>query len=78
MKTMKQLQAALNEVNNTNDISVVKEHGYYIIKCGGYESEFCYTLKELVKEVSSKETIKMVYRFWTMQGIKTMTIKGVC
>lgn len=78
MKTMKQLQAALNEVNNTNDLEVVKEHGYYIIKCGGYESEFCYTLKELVKEVAAKETIKMVYRFWTMQGIKTMTIKGVC
>lgn len=78
MKTMKQLQAALNEVNNTNDLKVVKEHGYYIIKCGGYESEFCYTLKELVKEVAAKETIKMVYRFWTMQGIKTMTIKGVC
>ncbi len=78
MKTMKQLQAALNEVNNTNDIKVVKEHGYYIIKCGGYESEFCYTLKELVKEVAAKETIKMVYRSWTMQGIKTMTIKGVC
>lgn len=78
MKTMKQLQAALNEVNNTNDLKVVKEHGYYIIKCGGYESEFCYTLKELVNEVAAKETIKMVYRFWTMQGIKTMTIKGVC
>lgn len=78
MKTMKQLQAALNEVNNTNDLKVVKEHGYYIIKCGGYESEFRYTLKELVKEVAAKETIEMVYRFWTMQGIKTMTIKGVC
>lgn len=78
MKTMKQLQATLNEVNNTNDLEVVKEHGYYIIKCGGYESEFCYTLKELVKEVAAKETIKMVYRFWTMQGIKTMTIKGMC
>lgn len=32
MKTMKQLQAALNTVNNTNDIKVVKEHSYYIIK----------------------------------------------
>lgn len=37
MKTMKQLQAALNEVNNTNDITVAKESGYYIIKRGGYE-----------------------------------------
>lgn len=78
MKTMKQLQTALNEVNNTNDIKVVKEHGYYIIKCGGYESEFCYTLKELVNEVAAKETIKMVYRNWTMSGLKVMTIKGAC
>ena len=78
MKTMKQLQTALNEVNNTNDLEVVKEHGYYIIKCGGYESEFCYTLKELVKEVAAKETIKMTFNRWTMQGIKTMAIKGVC
>lgn len=78
MKTMKQLQAALNEVNNTNDITVAKESSYYIIKRGGYESEFCYTLKELVKEIAAKETIEMVYKYWTMQGIKTMTIKGVC
>mgnify|MGYP007025925103 CR=1 FL=1 len=78
MKTMKQLQTALNEVNNTNDIKVVKEHGYYIIKCGGYESEFGYTLKELVKEVAAKETIEMVYRSWTMSGLKVMTIKGAC
>lgn len=77
MKTRKQLQAALNEVNNTNDIEVVKEKDLYMIVRGGYESEFCYTLKELVKEVAAKETIKMVYKWWTMQGMKVTTIKGL-
>lgn len=78
MKTRKQLQAALNEINNTNDIKVVKEKDLYMIVQGGYESEFRYTLKELVKEVAAKETIEMVYKWWTMQGMKVMTIKGVC
>lgn len=77
MKTRKQLQAALNEINNTNDIKVVKEKDLYMIVQGGYESEFCYTLKELVKEVAAKETIKMVYKWWTMQGMKVITIKGL-
>ena len=78
MMTCKTLTNKLNTVNNTNDIKVVKENGYYIIKMGGYESEFCYTLKELVKEVAAKETIKMVYKWCTMQGMKVTTIKGVC
>ena len=77
MKTRKQLQAALNEINNTNDIKVVKEKDLYMIVQGGYESEFRYTLKELVKEVAAKETIEMVYKWWTMQGMKVMTIKGL-
>lgn len=77
IRTCKQLQEQLNKINSTNDIEVVKEHGYYIIKQGGYESEIGYTLKELVKEVANKETIKMVYRFWTMQGMKVTTIKGL-
>lgn len=76
--TCKTLANKLNTVNNTNNIKVVKENGYYIIKMGGYESEFCYTLKELVKEVAAKETIKMVYKWLTMQGMKVTTIKGVC
>lgn len=78
MMTCKTLTNKLNTVNNTNNIKVVKENGYYIIKMGGYESEFCYTLKELVKEVATKETIEMVYKWWTMQGMKVTTIKGVC
>lgn len=77
MKTCKQLQTALNEINNTNNINVVREHGYYIIKMGGYESGLCYTLKELVAEIANKATIKMVYKCWTMQGMKVTTIKGL-
>ena len=75
--TCKTLTEKLNTINNTNDIKVVKENGYYIIKCGGYESEFTYTLKELVNEVANKETIKMTFNRWTMSGIKTTTIKGI-
>lgn len=75
--TTKQLTNKLNTINETNDIEVVKENGYYIVKCGGYESEFAYTLKDLVNEVINKETIKMVYRAWTMQGMKVTTIKGI-
>ena len=75
--TCKTLTEKLNTINNTNDIEVVREHGYYIVKCGGYESEFCYTLKELVNEIINKETIKMTFNRWTMSGIKTTTIKGL-
>lgn len=77
IRTCKQLEAKLNEINNTNDIKVVKEKDLYIIKQGGYESYHDYTLKGLVKDVAEKETIKMVYKFWTMQGMKVMTIKGL-
>lgn len=77
IRTCKQLQEQLNKINNTNDIKVVKECGYYIIKQGGYESEFDYTLKGLVETVATKQTIKMVYKFWTMQGMKVKTIKGI-
>lgn len=76
IRTCKQLQAALNEVNNTIDIKVVKENGYYIIKQGGYESEFTYTLKELVNEVAVGN-IGMKYNRWTMSGEKVKTIKGI-
>lgn len=75
--TCKQLTNKLNTINETNNIKVVKEHGYYIVKMGGYESEFCYTLQELVKEVVAKETIKLVYKVWTMSGMKVVTIKGL-
>lgn len=75
--TCKQLANKLNAINETNDIDVVKENGYYIIQMGGYESEFAYTLKDLFNEVINKKNIKMVYRAWTMKGMKVTTIKGV-
>lgn len=74
--TLKTLTNELNKINNTNNIKAVKENGYYIIKMGGYESEFTYTVKELVNEVA-QGTIKMVYRNWTMSGMKVTTIKGL-
>lgn len=77
IRTCKQLQEQLNKINNTNDIKVVKENGYYIIKQGGYESEFDYTFKGLLDTVAAKSTIKMVYSRWTMQGMKVTTIKGL-
>lgn len=76
IRTCKQLQEQLNKINNTNDIEVVKENGYYIIKQGGYESHITYTLKDMVNDVAVG-TIKMVYRRWTMQGMKVTTIKGL-
>lgn len=76
IRTCKQLEIKLNEINNTHDIKVVKEDGCYMIKQGGYESEFTYTLKELVNDVAVGN-IKMVYKWWTMQGQKVMTIKGI-
>lgn len=75
--TCKQLTNKLNTINGANNIKVVKEHGYYIIKMSGYESELCYTLKELVNEVANKAAIEMVYNRWTMQGMKVTTIKGL-
>ena len=77
IRTCKQLQEQLNKINNTTDIKVVKEKDLYIIKQGGYESYHDYTLKGLIEDVANKETIKMVYKFWTMQGMKVKTIKGI-
>lgn len=50
----------------------------YIVVMGGYESAIWgYGLKDLVNELKGLETIKMVYRSWTMQGMKVTTIKGL-
>ena len=76
IRTCKQLQEQLNKINNTTDIKVVKEKDLYIIKQGGYESEFTYTLKELVNEVAVGN-ISMKYNRWTMSGEKVKTIKGI-
>lgn len=50
----------------------------YIVVMGGYESDIWgYGLKDLVNELKGLETIKMVYRGWTMQGMKVKTIQGI-
>jgi hypothetical protein len=78
MKTRKQLAEALNKVNNTTDIEIKKDGDMYIVVMGGYESAIWgYGLKDLVNELKGLETIKMVYRSWTMQGMKVTTIKGL-
>ena len=76
IRTCKQLETELNKINNTTDIEVVKKCGYYIIEQGAYESEFTYTLKELVNEVATG-MIKMVSSHMTMQGMKVIIIKGL-
>lgn len=78
MRTRKQLAAALNKINNRNDIEIKKDGDMYIVVIGGYESTtWGYTLKGLVSELKDLQVIKMVYRRWTMQGMKVMTIKGL-
>lgn len=78
IRTCKQLENKLNTINNTTDIKIKKDGSMYIVVMGGYESSIWgYGLKDLVNELKSLETIKMVYRSWTMQGMKVKTIKGI-
>lgn len=78
MRTRKQLAAALNKINNRNDIEIKKDGDTYVVAIGGYESAIWgYGLKDLVNELKHLQVIKMVYRNWTMQGIKTMEIKSL-
>lgn len=78
IRTCKQLENKLNTINNTTDIKIKKDGSMYIVVMGGYESAIWgYGLKDLVNELKSLETIKMVYRSWTMQGMKVTTIKGL-
>lgn len=78
IRTCKQLENKLNTINNTTDIKIKKDGGMYIVVMGGYESAIWgYGLKDLVNELKGLETIKMVYRSWTMQGMKVTTIKGL-
>ena len=78
IRTCKQLENKLNTINNTTDIKIKKDGSMYIVVMGGYESAVCgYGLKDLVNELKVLETIKMVYRSWTMQGMKVKTIKGI-
>lgn len=78
IRTCKQLENKLNTINNTTDIKIKKDGSMYIVVMGGYESDIWgYCLKDLVNELKCLETIKMVYRSWTMQGMKVKTIKGI-
>lgn len=78
IRTCKQLENKLNTINNTTDIKIKKDGSMYIVVMGGYESAvWGYGLKDLVNELKGLETIKMVYRSWTMQGMKVKTIKGI-
>ena len=78
MRTRKQLAETLNKINNRNDIKIKKDGDMYIVVIGGYESAIWgYGLKDLVSELKKLQVIKMVYRSWTMSGMKTMTIKGL-
>lgn len=78
IRTCKQLENKLNTINNTTDIKNKKDGSMYIVVMGGYESAIWgYGLKDLVNELKGLETIKMVYRSWTMQGMKVTTIKGL-
>lgn len=78
IRTCKQLENKLNTINNTTDIKIKKDGSMYIVVMGGYESDILgYGLKDLVNELKGLETIKMVYRSWTMQGMKVKTIKGI-
>lgn len=78
IKTSKQLAAILNKANNRSDIEVVKDGAMNIIKIGGYESAIWgYGLKDLVNELNGVTKIKMVYKSWTMQGMKVMHINGI-
>jgi hypothetical protein len=78
IRTCKQLENKLNTINNTTDIKIKKDGSTYIVVMGGYESAIRgYGLKDLVNELKGLETIKMVYRSWTMQGMKVKTIKGI-
>lgn len=78
IRTCKQLENKLNTINNTTDIKIKKDGSMYVVVMGGYESAvWGYGLKDLVNELKVLETIKMVYRSWTMQGMKVKTIKGI-
>lgn len=76
IRTCKQLEKALREVNNDMHLCVEKTCGMYRVSYGGYRLS-CYTLKDLVKEVS-KKTVALNYALWVKdESKKTMYIKGL-
>lgn len=76
IRTCKQLEKALREANNDMKLCVEKTCGMYRVSYGGYRLS-CYTLKELVREMT-KETVKINYALWCKdEGRKTIYIKGL-
>lgn len=75
IRTCKQLQAALNKVNDIV-LHVEKFEDKYRVCHGGYQL-WCYSLKELVEEMS-KETVALNYALWCKdESKKTIYIKGI-
>ena len=75
IRTCKQLKAALNEVNDIV-LHVEKACGMYRVTYGGYRLS-CYTLKDLVKQMS-KETVALNYALWCKdESKKTIYINGI-
>jgi hypothetical protein len=75
IRTCKQLEAALNEVNDIV-LHVERACGVYRVTYGGYRLS-CYTLKDLVQEMS-KETVALNYALWCKdESKKTIYINGI-
>lgn len=76
IRTCKQLEKALREVNNDMKLCVEKTCGMYRVSYGGYRLS-CYTLKELVREMT-KETVKINYALWCKDESKSsIYINGI-
>ena len=75
IRTCKQLEAALNEVNDIV-LHVEKFRDTYRVCYGGYQ-EWCYSLKDLVEEMN-KETVALNHALWCKdESKKTIYIKGL-
>lgn len=75
IRTCKQLEKALNEVNDIV-LHVEKFDGTYRVCYGSYRL-WCYSLKDLVEEMN-KETVALNYALWCKdESKKTIYIKGL-
>lgn len=76
IRTCKQLQKALREVNEGIGILVQKVGIGYRLSCGGYRLT-CYSVQDLVQKMD-KETVALDYSLWCKdEGRKTIYIKGL-
>lgn len=75
IRTCKQLEKALREKNDMAIVVEKFEDKYRV--CYGCYQEWCYSLKELVKEMS-KETVALNHALWCKdESKKTIYIKGI-